>query len=294
MQEPTLFREYLKIKGLSELSIHHYMRYYNKFGDPLEFNQDKVNEFLLEHNNHPPVRAFINNLKTFLLINCDKFGLDDSNLRKIEVVKKTGAKAFKIPNVLSEKEVFKIEKGFNSERNKVMFHYNFYCGLRVSELISIGIFDFKLDWKEVGKKIKNYQPLQIATLIIRGKRGKERPVYVSPSLLRRTFKLLIDNGIGGQQGDNTPIFNIGERRWEQLLARASKRSIGKHVYPHILRHSCASWLYNDKGWGLKEIAEYLGHESVSTTEIYTHISNKKMRDKFEEIFKETKEPKVSI
>ena len=279
-----MFEEYLKLKGLSALTIKAYLYYLSKFGSMENFNQDYVNKFVLEEGNHPPARAFVNNLKTFLLTNSESL-VDPKIAGKVELPKKTGAKKREIPDILHEEEVLRIEPGFDSERNKIMLHYNFYQGLRVNELVNVSIFDFQVNWEDIKEKVDHGLGLDDIPLKIKGKRGKDRIVYVSGDLLKRTYLWLIKKELGGSAGDNTPIFEISERRWQILLKKAAMKAIGKDIHPHTLRHSCATWLRNVHGWDLKDIAEYLGHDSVSTTEIYTRIDNKKLRDKCSSIYR---------
>lgn len=284
MEPKELFKEYLQMKGLSPLSIYTYLLYYKRFG-PLEgFNQDRVNSFALECNNQSPVRAFINNLRSFLLINSHKFNLDEVIIRKVELAKRTGAKERRLPVFIREEEVLRIERGFDSERNKLMVLYNFYLGARVSELINIGVIDFQVDWNDIDRKIKQNIALSNVPIKIRGKRSKERIEYVPPHILHRTHKWLLKVGLKGKPEDNKPIFRIGVRRWQVLLKKASVKTLGKNLTPHCLRHSCATWLYNIHKWDLKEIADYLGHDSIKTTEIYTHLDNSKLREKTDGLF----------
>ncbi len=280
-----MFEEFLKLKGLSVLSMKAYLYYLGKFGGLDNFNQKYINRFVLQEGNHPPVRAFINNLRTCILTNgSSELSIYIEGAGKVELPKKTGAKKKDLPDILHEEEVLKVESGFSNERNKIMLHLNFYLGLRVNELVNIGLFDFQVNWDDVKSAVVNGSDLIDVSLKIRGKRSKERMEYVSGKLLKRIYLWLMERDIGGSEGENTPIFDIGERRWQILLKKASISTIGKDIHPHTLRHSCATWLLKVHKWDLKYIAEYLGHDSVSTTEIYTRIENEDLKDKCSSIY----------
>ncbi len=278
------FTEYLELKGLSAGTKKHYLYYFVGFGDLSKFNQAAANKFVLEHNNHPAVRAFITNLRTFLLSNCEELGFNEEVIRKVELAAKTGARAKKIPDYIAFDELGPLEQGFTNERNKLMMWYSFYGGLRVSELVNIGIYDFKVNWFEIKELVESGRPLSTAILIITGKRKKQRPAYIPGKLLKRTYLWLANHPIPGKYGENSKIFEIGVNRWQELVVKAGRKALEKKIHAHMFRHGCATWLHNLQGWDLKEIATYLGIESVSTVEIYTHIENKKLKSKFDSIF----------
>ena len=80
-----------------------------------------------------------------------------------------------------------------------------------------------------------------------------------------------------------PIFNIGIRRWEDIIAKCSKKAIDRRINPHLLRHSSATFL-EEMGLSISEIAEFLGHESISTSQIYIHINKERLKSKVEAAF----------
>lgn len=281
------FKNYLELKGLSRLSIKTYLYYYRGFGGVTEFNKEHIDSFILAHGNHSPCRAFINNLRLFLLSNPEvitSIGKTEKDIEKIKLPQITGAIKQRIPKVITEEEVRIIEEGFKTERNKLMLLFNFYCGLRVAELVNIGIYDFKVTWSDFKDRVMNGLVDTVELRII-GKRDKERIVYANKELMIRLFNYLMDNPLQGDVKDNTHIFNISIRRWEVLLNKTSLKVLGKPVHPHLLRHSCASWLHNKHGWDLKELKKYLGHVNVSTTEKYTHIEDEELKNSFSKIFK---------
>ena len=130
-------------------------------------------------------------------------------------------------------------------------------GLRVSELLSLNLNSF--DWKN-GK------------VRIIGKGDKERLLPLIPQLQERIADY-INNNLK-KNPDFDVLFPICERRWQVILGRCSQKALERWVNPHLLRHSCGSYL-NNQGVGLKEIAEFLGHSSIETAQIYVHLDKKK-------------------
>ena len=145
----------------------------------------------------------------------------------------------------------------------------FYLGLRLSELFNLRIDSFNWDdWK------KNPNKAGLVKFI--GKGNKERSLPVVPQLMIR-----LHNWIGEElqkNPDMIKLFNISGRRWQKILSKVSKKVIGKSISPHLLRHSCATYLL-DQGLNIKEIAKFLGHTSIVTTQLYTHVNISKLSSK---------------
>ena len=264
---------WLKAKGLSERTMKEYGSYFEKF-DFDSLSQGHINKFLQSHNNNV-ARAFLKNLLHHIRTN--EFPKELKLLAgEIEIPKITGRKKKRLPEVLSLDQIFQVSDAMNTERNKLMILVSFYGGLRISELLSIKPYDF--NWSVWIKT-----PDQNGKLRVIGKGDKQRVVFIPQKIMSRIYQW-IRSYVSRQQGKEDTLFKIRSSRWKLLLSDASKKSIGRHVNPHLLRHSCGSWL-RDSGWDLKEIADYLGHESISTTTIYTHISQEKLNTKFSELVK---------
>lgn len=180
----------------------------------------------------------------------------------------------KLPVVLSLDEVDALLATFNSStpleiRNKAMIELTYSCGLRVSELI-----DLKL-----GSIHK-----QMGIIDVFGKGSKERIVPVGERAME-----CIDNYLENAR----PIFantkskdylflnRNGEQMTRQMFFiiirdKAIEAGITKPISPHKLRHSFATHLL-ERGLDLRLIQELLGHESISTTEIYTHVNDTRLK-----------------
>ena len=181
-----------------------------------------------------------------------------------------------LPEVLSYPEIQKMIDSIdlsqpNGHRNKAMIEVMYGCGLRVSELISLQISDI---YKEDG------------FLRIFGKGSKERLVPIGDSSLKILYQYI--NGARlhitpKPKFTNTVFLNSRgtglTRQTVFLLVKelAERNDISKSISPHTFRHSFATHLL-EGGANLLAVQQMLGHASVSTTEIYTHISDDLLRE----------------
>ena len=187
----------------------------------------------------------------------------------------------KLPSVLSVQEIESIlamidlskEGGF---RNKVSLELLFACGLRVSELINLKIGDvsFTEEWILVTGKGNKQRLIPVSTnaldLIV---------IYLETIRLKQTPKpkdkeILFLNRRGGRL---TRVFIF-----TMLRDLAKKAGINKNISPHTFRHSFATGLVSN-GADLRAVQNMLGHESITTTEIYAHLDRKHLQnivDKF--------------
>ena len=181
-----------------------------------------------------------------------------------------------LPEVLSYEEIQKMIDSIDlsqptGHRNKAMIEVLYGCGLRVSELINLQISDI---YKEDG------------FLRIFGKGSKERLVPIGDSSLKILYQY-----IEGPRLHITPKPKFTDtvflnsrgtgltRQMVFLIVKdlAEKNGIDKTISPHTFRHSFATHLL-EGGANLLAVQQMLGHASVSTTEIYTHISDELLRD----------------
>jgi len=273
---------WLKAKGLSPRTIQNYNEYFNKF-NLMFLSQSYLNEFVQQHNN-PVARAMLKHI--FHYIRTNDFPIEIKELAKeVEIPTITGRKKRKLPNVLSENQVLIVSNAMENERNKIMVLMTFYCGLRMNELLTILPYSFQ--WKKWLEK-----PTDSGTLKVVGKGNKQRQVFVPAQLMARVYAWIKNEVAPKGQAQDEPLFQIKKSRWNTLLNFAGVRALGRNINPHLLRHSCGTWL-REQGWDLKEIAEFLGHESINTTQIYTHISQEQIKKKYEKLTNGTKEmPKV--
>ena len=181
----------------------------------------------------------------------------------------------KLPEVLSIMEIDRMQEKIDlskpeGRRNKAMVEVLYSCGLRGSEL--------------VGLQISNIYRAEGFIQII-GKGDKERLVPVSQRALKEIDLYLPDRNSLKIQPGNEDILFLNRRG--RMLTRvmvftiikelASAAGIKKKVSPHTLRHSFATHLV-EGGADLRAVQEMLGHESIITTEIYTHLDREYLRE----------------
>lgn len=192
-----------------------------------------------------------------------------------EVVE-AGTKGIKLPRVLSEDEVVRLlnqpdittAEGF---RDRTMLEVLYATGMRVSELISLTLERVDLNMKYI---------------IAFGKGSKERIVplgSVAAEFLQHYLEKVRPKLTHAGRNTNIVFLAFGgheltrQRFWQIIRAYGRKASINKALTPHILRHSFATHLL-DNGADLRSVQELLGHSDISTTQIYTHLTNKRLRD----------------
>jgi len=183
----------------------------------------------------------------------------------------------KVPVVFSVEDIDKLMNVLTNDtaiemRNKAMIELAYACGLRVSELCNLKLTDIHLDMQYVQ---------------VYGKGNKERIVPVGemaidsinyyikngrPQLLKKHTDYLFLSAIKGDAIKRAAFDTI-------LKEKAKLAGLTKIISPHKLRHSFASHLLKN-GADLRVIQELLGHEDISTTERYTHITNEDMNTKY--------------
>lgn len=192
-----------------------------------------------------------------------------------EVVE-AGTKGIKLPRVLSEDEVVRLltqpdittAEGF---RDRTMLEVLYATGMRVSELINLTLERVDLNMKYI---------------IAFGKGSKERIVplgSVAAEFLQQYLEKVRPKLTHAGRTTNIVFLAFGgheltrQRFWQIIRAYGRKANINKALTPHILRHSFATHLL-DNGADLRSVQELLGHSDISTTQIYTHLTNKRLRD----------------
>ena len=209
------------------------------------------------------IRAFFR----FLLIE----GEIDENPASLIESPKIG---LKLPEVLTVDEIDRIIAQIDlskteGHRNKAIIETLYGCGLRVSELVNLRLTDIHYNEEFV---------------VVTGKGNKQRLVPVSQKALkeidiykvdRNHLPVITDQNIlflnrRGKGLTRAMIFTI----IKDLAARAG---INKNIHPHTFRHSFATHMI-EAGADLRAVQEMLGHESILTTEIYTHIDRSYLRD----------------
>lgn len=181
----------------------------------------------------------------------------------------------KLPNVLSIEEVLQLLNSLESKtpfdlRNKAMIELVYASGLRVTELCELKLNNLHLTNKMIstigkGNKERIVPINDYAIKVLREYLIEARPKLVIPSK-EQGFVFLNNQGTA-----------ISRQSFFLILKDLAKKAgIKKDISPHTLRHSFATHLL-EAGTDLRLIQEMLGHEDISTTQIYTHLSNQKLK-----------------
>ncbi|HAN18105.1 MAG: site-specific tyrosine recombinase XerD [Bacteroidetes bacterium GWC2_33_15] len=281
------FRNFLKLeKSLSANSISAYETDVRKFVTYLEIkelaitpNQVKlkdlknfiewINELGLHARSQSRIISGLKSFFKFLLLD-NQIETDPSGLLESPKIGR------KLPEVLSIIEIDKIIAAIDlsapeGQRNKAIIETLYSCGLRVSELVNLKITNLFFDEgfiKVIGKGSKE------RLVPIGSKAIKEIELYFNdrnllPNVDKASQNIVFLNR-RGKQLTRVMIFTIIKRLVE-------KAQIKKTISPHTFRHSFATHLI-DGGADLRAVQEMLGHESIITTEIYTHLDREYLRD----------------
>ena len=279
------FLEYLEIeKGRSLKTIENYDRYLTKIlthldaKRPSDVTEDKVREFRLWLNRQegasrlPAGKAYENlkkNTQNYYMIALRTF-LKYLLSREISVLApdrielaKTGQRDL---DLMSQDELQRLLAApTDNLRDKAMLELLFSTGLRVGELCNLNVDDVDLKRDEFS---------------VRGKGGKVRVVFLS-DLARFHVKTYLDK----RKGMSEALFSrensdsrLTPRSIQRLVKHyAIKAGITRKVTPHVIRHSFATDLLSN-GADLRSVQALLGHANIATTQIYTHVTDRQLRD----------------
>ena len=179
-----------------------------------------------------------------------------------------------LPKLLSTSEIEALlaapeGAGPSAQRDRTMLEVLYATGMRVSELVGLQLGDIKTD---------------IGCVTPFGKGSKQRLIPVGEVALEFLLDYLRDGRLILKQQNNTDSVFLNRRGgslsrqgfWKILRTYALKSGIQKPVYPHILRHSFATHLL-ENGADLRAVQNMLGHADISTTQIYTHVLQERLK-----------------
>lgn len=164
---------------------------------------------------------------------------------------------------LSPEEVYKMVDMTRSPRDKAILLTLFSSGLRLFELLALNRKDLA------------------PNMIIRGKGGRDRKVFLNDEALKACQSYL-----DSRSDDNEALFvtqegwglfssRLSQRQVQIMIRKAARRAGLVGVHPHLLRHTFATDLINN-GADIRSVQELMGHSDIQTTQIYTHISGRRM------------------
>ena len=286
------FLEYLEIeRGRSVKTVENYDRYLERFfvfakvDHPSDINETHVREFRLHLNRQPgtmvggrkePMKRRTQN---YYLIALRAF-LKYARSRRIETISPERIELAKVPerslDLISAAELKRLRaapdtKQLEGKRDKAILELLFSTGLRISELCALSIDDVDLSRDEFS---------------VRGKGDKIRVVFLSDAARDAINDYLkarkdLDGALFiryGRKANDGGDLRVHPRAVQRLLKTyAAKAGITRKVTPHVIRHSFATDLLQN-GADIRSVQALLGHASINTTQVYTHVTDKHLRE----------------
>ena len=284
------FLEYLEIeRGSSLKTVENYQRYltrffeFTKIKNPIDITDEKVREFRLylnrqsSGNNRATGETLKKKTQNYYLIGLRGF-LKYLAKHKIDTLPADRIELAKVPerslDLISTAELERLLKApdgndLKSLRDKAILLLLFSTGLRVSELCSL-------------TRDVNFQSGEFS---IRGKGSKVRVVFISDDAIKAINEYLkqrpdMDDAlfvkVGDEKGDGKE--GLARRSIERIVKHyAIKAGISKKVTPHVMRHCFATDLLSN-GADIRSVQMMLGHSNIATTQIYTHVTDKQLRE----------------
>ena len=277
------YRNYLKYeRAYSDNTVGAYMNDLNKYEeflkkDILESDTEDLERYLkyIKNLESTTVAHKITSIKSYFNYNIKRGIVSVNPADKVSRPKLTKH----LPEYLTEEEVGKLldveVKSPYDYRNKTILELLYSSGIRISELVNI--------------KTPNYDSEECLIRIM-GKGSKERIVPLGDYAVNimndymNNYRPLINK----KHTDYVFVNNRGDKISRQFIFKvikkeALKKGIKKDISPHTLRHTFATHLIKN-GADLRIIQELLGHENISTTQIYTHVTNNKLKSDYETYF----------
>lgn len=276
------FIEYLEvIKKCSDYTIDNYEKDIIEFNNYLEDNKYKINKidydivkkylvYLYDKKlSRSSISRKLSSLRSFYKYLESEYNISNDYFSDINNPKKEKS----LPKFIKNSDLDKMFSSINKDtllgqRNLLVLELLYASGIRVSELVNLRLSDFNL----YERSIK-----------ILGKGNKERIVYYG-SFCEDALDLYLNNSRKELNRHNNDYLllnkngnKISERQIRNILNDIIlKSSVDMHISPHMLRHTFATDMLNN-GADLVSVKELLGHESLDTTSIYTHITDEKIR-----------------
>lgn len=279
------YLHYLKVeRGLSENTINSYgidlklfLEYLreNEIPSFKQVNKEVIVSYMQSEKNNNKANSSIlrsvSSLRKFFQYLAQEKIIEKDPMLLIDTPKKKQH----LPQVLTKEEVEKLLRSPNTGqvlglRDRAMLELIYATGLRISEIINLKLEDLHLT---------------MGTLQTLGKGHKERIVPVGDEAIKWVNRYLEEARpkLLKQKRSNYLFLNFHGNNltrqgvWKNLKAEVRKAGIQKNITPHTLRHSFATHIL-ENGADLRIVQELLGHADISTTQIYTHLSNKQLAD----------------
>jgi integrase/recombinase XerD len=275
------FKAFVELKDFRPPTKKEYVRYVRKLAerfqcDPATLSEDQLREYFLflrqhKHYKHSPMKLAKCSIRCFFR-QCLKLGPTWTVFEEVRIVENQT-----LPVVLSRPEVADLLGALQEMRFKTCLRLIYHCGLRVGEAVRIAPHDIHGKEEFPRLHVKN------------AKGGKDRYVPLAPAMVkelrqwwlthRNEHWLFPSPGCGWADrtltlsqlmNQSTTFMSVSSVQMAYRLARAAS-GVNRFSTTHTLRHSYATHLL-EEGVSLRLISQYLGHESLDTTVIYTHLT----------------------
>src|SRR3989338_10638262 len=226
--------------------------------EPEQIAEDDVKSFMAEKLSGKASSSVI------LFLSALKYAYSNILKKDITAGIKRPKKEKRIPIVLTKEEVKKLLDACKNNKSRLMLSLIYAAGFRVSELVNLKVNDLNFNEK---------------TGYLRQAKGKKDRIFNIPNFLLDVLKEQVERQ---KQSNQEFLFTglkgkLSSRNIQKIVKNASRKAgIQKNVHPHTLRHSFATHLL-ESGTDIRYIQALLGHSSISTTEIYTHVSSEALK-----------------
>ncbi len=248
----------LKISKNSDYTLRNYLDFNKRIleftkKNPEEITEEDIKRYIAKNLSKSASSSII------VFLSAIKYSFLNILKKDITINIKRPKRERRIPEVLTKEEVKKLLNALDTSKSKLMLSLIYACGLRVSELTHLKILDLKFDEK-IGH--------------VRQGKGKKDRIFNIPDFL---FNDLKEQSEKQKDKKEEYLFTgnkgkLTERNLQKIVQKASVRAgITKNVHTHTLRHSFATHLL-ENGVDIRHIQVLLGHSSISTTELYSHVS----------------------
>ena len=248
----------LRLRGLSPMTVRNYSFFVEKFMKKngkiaAEINEDDARSYLsslFETKSRNTIMLAAAALKFFYTVILKK------DFSGVKVPKKDS----RLPEVLTKDEVKKLIESCDNDKSRLMISLLYSSGLRVSELVNLKVEDINFE--------------ENTGWVRKGKGSKDRLFNLSGNLVGEIKEYLTGR-------ENKYVFSkddpLTTRNIQKIIAGTRKRAgINRRVTPHTLRHSYATHLL-EQGTDIRLIQSLLGHASLNTTQVYTHVSSEQIK-----------------
>jgi integrase/recombinase XerD len=258
----TELKTELVLRGMSKKTQETYFKYNQHFlkyitKDAKRITKNDIKSFLaslIEKGTAPRTINLVRSALLFYYNEVLELGIVGIKVPKI---------AKSLPVYLTKEEVRILFRAAGSTKSKLIMQFLYSSGLRVSEICTLKIEDMDL------RNRKGF--------VRHGKGGKDRLFFIAHTLAI-DLEIYLRGQKRGYVFTNYKQEKLSERNIQKIVRGAGIRAeLTKQVTPHKLRHSFATHLH-DAGTSIRTIQALLGHSNLATTEIYTHISDKKLKD----------------